>query len=119
LSRRARQAGLRIKPFVSADTIRTAYGNLSAHPWAGTCSGRYNGTLFFWDELIEDFRFPFLKTALARQADRWRVSIPHMRDVIEQGTSYPYRLIESNVERFGISQSASRERHVRGDQRPR
>ena len=119
LSRRARQAGLRIKPFVSADTIRTAYGNSSAHPWAGTYSGRYNGTLFFWDGLIQDFRFPFLKTALASQADRWRVSIPHMRDVIEQGTSYPYRLIESNVERFGISQSASRERPVRGDQRPR
>jgi lipopolysaccharide biosynthesis protein len=118
LSKHARQAGLRIKPFVSAATIRTAYGSSSAHLWASRCSGRYNGTLFFWDGLIEDFRFPFLKTALARRADRWRVSIPHLRDVIEQHTPYPYGLIESNAQRFGISQSASREQPPPGDQRP-
>ena len=118
LSRRARQAGLSVKPFVSAASIETARGS-QAHPWLGPLVGQNNGTLYHWDKLIEDVRFPFLKTVLARQADRWHVSIPHLRDVIEQGTSYPYRLIESNVERLRISQSAARERPVPGGQRRR
>ncbi len=66
LSKRARKAGLSIKPFVSAAAIRTTYGSSSAYPWASRCSGRYNGTLFFWDGLIEDHRFPFLKAILPR-----------------------------------------------------
>jgi lipopolysaccharide biosynthesis protein len=118
LSRRARQAGLTVKPFVSAASIEAAYGS-QAHPWLGRLVGQNNGTLYHWDNLIEDFRFPFLKTVLARQADRWHVSIPHLRGVIEQRTSYPYRLIESNVERLRISQSAAHERPVPGGQRPR
>jgi lipopolysaccharide biosynthesis protein len=119
LSRRARQAGLRVKPFVSAATIDTAHGHSTANPWPGRISGRNNGTLYHWDNLIEDCRFPFLKTVLARQADRWHVSTAHLRDVIEQGTTYPYRLIESNVERLGIRQCALREQPLPGDQLPR
>jgi lipopolysaccharide biosynthesis protein len=102
LSRRARKAGLSVKPFVSAATIETTYGRLSAHLCAGGRSGRNNGTLYFWDDLIEDFRFPFLKTVLLRRNKPWQVSMGHMRDVIEQHTPYPYRLIESNVDRLGI-----------------
>jgi lipopolysaccharide biosynthesis protein len=115
LARRARQAGLRVKPFVSAATIENAYARSPAHPWSGRISGRNNGTLYYWDNLIEDFRFPFLKTVLARQADRWHVSTSNLRDVIEQGTTYPYRLIESNVERVGIRQCTAREQPLPGD----
>jgi lipopolysaccharide biosynthesis protein len=101
LSKRARQAGLTVKPFISAATIRTAYGASSAHQWAARCSGRYNGTLSFWDALIEDFRFPFLKTVVARTEKSRDECMPHLRDVIEQHTHYPYGLIQSNVERIG------------------
>ena len=100
LSRRARKEGLSVKPFVSAATIQTTYGSSSAYPWASTCSGRNNGTLFFWDGLIEDFRFPFLKTVLPRYAKPRCESMGHLRDVIEQHTLYPYGLIESNADRL-------------------
>jgi len=101
LSRRARKAGLSVKPFVSAAAINTTYGPLSTRVWASRRSGRNNGTLYFWDGLVEDFRFPFLKTILARHNKRWNVSMGHLRDVIGQHTGYPYRLIESNVDRLG------------------
>jgi lipopolysaccharide biosynthesis protein len=101
LSRRARKAGLSVKPFVSATTINTTYARSSTHLWASRRSGRNNGTLYFWDGLIEDFRFPFLKTILPRHNKPWQVSMAHLRDVIEQHTRYPYRLIQSNVDRLG------------------
>ena len=101
LSKRARKAGLSVKPFVSAATINSTYGRSSTHRWASRRSGRNNGTLYFWDGLIEDFRFPFLKTILPRHNKPWQVSMAHLRDVIEQHTSYPYRLIQSNVDRLG------------------
>ena len=65
------------------------------------CSGRYNGTLYFWDGLIEDFRFPFLKAVLPRANKPWHESMPHLRDVIEQHTPIPIGLIQSNVDRLG------------------
>jgi lipopolysaccharide biosynthesis protein len=114
LSKRARKAGLSVKPFVSAAAIRTTYGSSSAHLWASRCSGRNNGTLYFWDGLIEDFRFPFLKTILPRSNKPRHESMAHLRDVIEQHTLYPYGLIQSNVDRH-----ASRGRHLLGDRRQR
>jgi lipopolysaccharide biosynthesis protein len=101
LSKRARKAGLSVKPFVSAATIKTTYGRSSAPLWASRRSGRNNGTLYFWDGLIEDFRFPFLKTILPRYNKPWHESMAHLHDVIEQQTPYPYRLIQSNVDRLG------------------
>lgn len=98
LSRRARKAGLSVQPFVSAAAIRTA-GGLSSHPWDNNRSGRNNGTLYFWEGLIRDFRFPFLKVAVVRDKRRHE-SMTHLRDVIEQHTPYPYQLIQSNVERL-------------------
>ena len=68
--------------------------------WDTNRSGRNNGTLYFWDGLIEDFRFPFLKATVVRDK-RWNESMPHLRDVIERHTRYPYELIQSNVERLG------------------
>jgi lipopolysaccharide biosynthesis protein len=125
LSRRARKAGLSVKPFVSAATVRTSYGRSSAQWWASRRSGRNNGTLYFWDGLIEDFRFPFLKTILPRSNKPWHTSMAHLRDVIEQHTLYPYRLIQSNVDRLGsgvpsqVSQHASCGRRVLRDRLPR
>lgn len=101
LSKRARKTGLSIKPFVPAAAIRTTYGSSPAPQWAGRCSGRNNGTIYFWDGLIEDFRFPFLKAILPRSSKPWHESTAHLRDVIEQHTLYPYGLIRSNVDRIG------------------
>jgi len=101
LSKRARKAGLSVKPFVSAAAIKTTYLRSSTHLLASRRSGRNNGTLYCWDDLIEDFRFPFLKTILPRRNKSWQVSMAHLRDIIEQHTPYPYRLIQSNVDRLG------------------
>ncbi|WP_158085869.1 rhamnan synthesis F family protein [Mycobacterium arosiense] len=101
LSRRARKAGLTIKPFVSATAIKTAYGHSSSPPWIGGRSARNNGTLHFWNGLIDDFRFPFLKANLARYDMPWHATMAQLRDVIEQRTPYPYQLIQSNVDRVG------------------
>ncbi len=100
LSKRARNAGLSVKPFVSGATIRTTYGRSSGPLRASGRSGRNNGTLYFWDGLIEDFRFPFLKTIVPRYNKPWHDSTAHLRDFIEQHTLYPYELIESNVDRL-------------------
>jgi lipopolysaccharide biosynthesis protein len=99
LSRRARKAGLSVKPFVSAAAFRTSGGHPSQW-WGSIRSGRNNGTLYFWDGLIEDFRFPFLKATVVRDK-RLHGSMTHLRDIIEEHTPYPYRLIQSNVERLG------------------
>jgi lipopolysaccharide biosynthesis protein len=105
LSRRARTAGLRVKPFVPAAAIRTSSRHQSPL-WGSKRSGRNNGTLYSWDELIEDFRFPFLKVAVVRDK-RLQKSMTHLRDVIEEHTPYPYRLIHSNAERLGRRSLAS------------
>lgn len=100
LSKRARKAGLRIKPFVSAAAVKTSVRS-SAQPWAGERSARNNSTLYCWDGLIEDFRFPFLKTNLARYNMPWHASMADLRAVIEQHTSYPFEFVQSNVDRLG------------------
>jgi lipopolysaccharide biosynthesis protein len=110
LSKRARKAGLSVKPFVPAATIRSTYGSSSAHLWPSRRSGRNNGTLYSWDGLIEDFRFPFLKTIVARSNKKWCESMAQLRDVIEQHTPYPYRLIQSNVDRLGCARRLPRGR---------
>lgn len=102
LSKRARKAGLRIKPFVSTAAIETMYLRSAQHQWAGKFSGPpINNTLYFWDGLIEHLRFPFLKTILPRYNDPWHDSMAHLREFIERQTSYPYELIQSNVDRLG------------------
>jgi lipopolysaccharide biosynthesis protein len=102
LSKRARKAGLSIKPFVSVATIKATYGRSPAHQWASRLSWPLqNNTLYFWDGLIEHLRFPFLKTILPRYNRPWHHSMAHLRDFIEQHTPYPYGLIQSNVDRLG------------------
>jgi lipopolysaccharide biosynthesis protein len=108
LSTRARRAGLGIKPFVSAAAIDASRGRSRATPLHARISGRNNGTLYQWDELITAFRFPFLKTALVRDPMRWKVSMAHVREVVEQSTPYPYQLIESYVARLGRRLPADR-----------
>lgn len=106
LSRRAREAGLRIKPFVSVADIRATYGRSPNHQWASKFPGEpFNHTLYYWDGLIEHFRFPFLKTILPRYNDPWHDSMARLREFIEQRTDYPYELIQSNVDRLGCGPS--------------
>lgn len=102
LSKRARRAGLSIKPFVSVAAIKEAYGRSPVHQWASRFSGPpINNTLYFWDGLIEHLRFPFLKTILPRYNEPWHDSMASLQDFIEQHTQYPYELIQSNVDRLG------------------
>jgi len=102
LSKRARKAGLSMKPFISAATAEAAYELSPAHQWASRFSGPPgNNTLYFWDGLIEHLRFPFLKIILPRHNDPWHDSMTHLRDFIEQHTTYPYGLIQANVDRLG------------------
>lgn len=106
LSRRAREAGLTLQPFVSVADIRATYRRSPDHQWAGKFSGEpFNHTLFFWDGLIEHFRFPFLKASLPRYNEPWHDSMAQLRDFIEQHTDYPYELIQSNVDRLGSGPS--------------
>ena len=107
LSRRARNAGLSIKPFVSAATIKATYGSSPEHQWTRTLYRRrpINDTIYFWDGLIEHLRYPFLKTILPRYNTPWQDSIPHLRDFIDQHTTYPYGLIQSNVDRHGLGEA--------------
>lgn len=122
LSRRARMAGLTIKPYVSAADIRVTYPLAADHQWAAAfASPDVNNALYYWDGLIEHLRFPFLKTNLprgwrprtqemngARKAlERFVDCVPiheSMGDLchfIEQRTAYPYDLIAANLERLG------------------
>lgn len=101
LSKRARRAGLSMKAYTSLAAIRASYARSPAHPWAEKLSERpTNATLFFWDGLIEQLRFPFLKTVLPRHNVPWHDSMAQLRDFIETHTSYPYGLIQSNVDRL-------------------
>ena len=102
LSTRARKAGLSMKAFVPADAIEAAFERAPAHQWADRLAGPpTNNTLYFWDGLIEPLRFPFLKTVLPRRNDPWHDSIAHLQEFIEQHTSYPYELIQANLDRLG------------------
>jgi lipopolysaccharide biosynthesis protein len=91
LSVRARKAGFSIKPFVSAATIKAAYGRSPEHQWADTFTGPpLNNTLYFWDGLIEHLRFPFLKTILPRHNEPWHDSMADLRTFLSRHTAYPY-----------------------------
>jgi lipopolysaccharide biosynthesis protein len=105
LSERARQAALSIKPFLSVASIEAAYTRFPSHEWASKFQGPpVNNTLYFWDGLIQQFRFPFLKTILPRHNNPPHASMLHLRDFIERHTAYPFELIQSNVERLGCGQ---------------
>ena len=106
LSRRARKAGLRIKPFISAAAIKATYGRSPEHQWASRFVVPLNNTIYFWDGLIEHLRYPFLKTILPRYNTPWQDSIPHLRDFIDQHTAYPYGLIQSNMDRLGLGEAS-------------
>ncbi len=106
LSRRARKAGLSLKPFLSAATIKAAYGRSPDHQWGSRFAMSLNNTIYFWDGLIEHLQFPFLKTILPRYNTPWHDSMENLRDFIEQHTSYPYDLIQANVDRLGCGEPA-------------
>lgn len=107
LSKRARKAGLVLKPFVSAAAVSATYGRAPAHEWATKFHGEpINNTLYFWDGLIEHLRFPFIKTILPRHNTPWHNSIAHLPDFLAQHTCYPFALIQSNVDRLGCGESA-------------
>ncbi|QUR67326.1 rhamnan synthesis F family protein [Mycobacterium spongiae] len=107
LSTRAREAGLRLKPFVSVDSINPTYARCPNHQWASKFSSEpFNHTLYYWDGLIQHCRFPFLKTILPRHNDPWHDSMAQLREFIELYTEYPYELIQSNVDRLGCGVSS-------------
>ncbi|QZA19531.1 rhamnan synthesis F family protein [Mycobacterium malmoense] len=102
LSKLARKAGLSIKPFVSAATIKAAYSCTPDHQWATLLSRRpLNNAIYFWDGLIEHLRFPFLKASLPRYNTPRHDSMANLPEFLQQHTAYPCELIQSNVERLG------------------
>ncbi|MCV7442349.1 hypothetical protein H7K33_08940 [Mycobacterium paraense] len=106
LSTRAREAGLSVKPFVSVADIRASYERSPNHQWASKFHEEpFNNTLYFWDGLIEHFRFPFLKTSLPRYNDPWHDSMARLRQFVQQRTDYPYELIQANLDRLGCGPS--------------
>lgn len=107
ISRRARKAGLRLKPFISAAAINETYGLSPEHQWAIRFTGPpLNNTIYFWDGLIEHLRFPLLKTILPRHNTPWHHSMADLPEFIKQHTTYPYELIQANVERLGCGEPA-------------
>ncbi len=104
LSRRARRAGLSLKPYVSAAAVKATYGRSPEHQWASRFSMSLNNTIYFWDGLIEHLRFPFLKTVLPRYNTPWHHSMADLRGFIEQHTDYPYELIRANLDRLGCGE---------------
>ncbi len=108
LSRRARRAGLSIKPYVSAAAVKEAYGRAPAHQWTKTLRRRrpINDTIYFWDGLIEHLRFPFLKAVLPRYNTPRHDAMADLPGFIERHTGYPFELIASNVERLGCGRPA-------------
>lgn len=105
LSVRAREAGLVTKPFLSAETIQKARKESPGFDYDPCFVERGNSTLFFWDGLIEKFRFPFLKASLPRYNYPWHDTLASLDEFIDTHTSYPTKLIRSNVERLGLGQS--------------
>lgn len=107
ISKRARKAGLRLKAFISAEEIAKSYALSPDHQWAIRFIGApLNNTIYFWDGLIEHLRFPFLKTILPRYNTPWHNSMADLPEFIEQHTSYPYELIQANVDRLGCGEPA-------------
>lgn len=107
LAKRARHAGLSVKPFIGVDAVEAAVRNTPTHQWADKLAGPpVNNTLYFWDGLIEQLRFPFLKTVLPRRNDPWHHSMADLQSFVEQHTTYPYELIAANVERLSGARPA-------------
>lgn len=108
LSTRARKAGLSLKPFLSVDTIKATYRRSPTLQRSRTLSWRrhVNNTVYFWGGLIEHLRFPFLKTSLPRYKEPWQDSLTNLPDFLEQHTTYPYELIQANVDRLGCGEPA-------------
>ena len=117
LSKRARAAGLRIKPFLSIEETKAVCAHPSLDGWYdkinAMLSGQVNDTIVYWDVLVEHARFPWLKTRVLRNAPgfqgpwhgptTWQDSMAYLQRFIEQHTQYPFELIGSNVERLGLA----------------
>ncbi len=109
LSAAAREAGLVLQPFISAVAAEEAYERSPGHWSAPYRDGTPpNETILFWDGLIEELRFPFLKTRVARgpslvlpDGSRILTPFPQIREIVERCTGYPWGLIESNVAACG------------------
>ena len=115
LSARARREGLRIKPFLSAAAVARARELTPGHQWSHKFSGPpINNTLYYWDGLIEQLRYPFLKAAVPRQ--RWpeHDTLDHLREFVEQRTTYPYELLQHNLDRLGCPRPAALESRRQG-----
>jgi lipopolysaccharide biosynthesis protein len=86
LSSKARQNSLRFESWISSDRVG---------------SGQKNPTLFFWEKLIRDFGYPFLKTEILKinrfdspYAQRWR-------EIIAACSAYNNKLIANHLRRVG------------------
>ena len=61
---------------------------------------KYNSTLFYWDVIIEEFQFPFLKKILIDKKEEWKqggIITSHWKEVITKNSDYPVKLITEQV----------------------
>ncbi|WP_082614254.1 rhamnan synthesis F family protein [Mycobacterium sp. Root265] len=119
LSRRAHKARLRIKPFVSADAIRDAQKRVPDHQWSQKfAEPQVNNSLYFYDGLIKHLRYPFIKTVLPRTGSPQHDSLKHLRAFIEENTTYPYALVQFNLNRLGCDATTESPRLVNAPPSP-
>lgn len=96
IAEQAREAGLRMKAFVSLAQFKETYLQIKRHDYSDEISPDYVGggaTWYFWYGLIHYHRFPFLRVKIARMKERG------LREVIERHAEMPFFVIESHVDR--------------------
>lgn len=108
LSELARAKGLKMKAYISAETAQQVVRQNPTRQYSNLLlEGDSSYIVYLWDGLIEQLRFPFLKTALVRR-NPWRSqTIADWRSLLERTTSYPTELIENNLRRLNAGPGRS------------
>lgn len=119
LSTTTRDAGWRLKPFLSLNEAEAVCKRSPAAPFYDDITrimfnaGGVNHSLVYWDILIKYARFPFLKSKIFQlppgfvgpwhPTTSWQDSMDYLQQVVESCTDYPFELIASSVQRFGLA----------------
>jgi lipopolysaccharide biosynthesis protein len=85
LSARARRNSMRFESWISSRQVGSGL----------------NLTLFFWERLIGEFKFPFLKTEILKINRFKSPNAPRWREIIEAASDYDCDLIANHLRRVG------------------
>jgi lipopolysaccharide biosynthesis protein len=64
--------------------------------------GSLNPTLFAWDQMIEEFSFPFLKTEVLKLNRASSPRLTHWKEIISNQSNYDTNLIANHLTRIGV-----------------